>query len=106
MAKFIESLFVEQVVHLDGNEYESCVFDRCQMVFHGKAGVSMRGCQFRDCAVAFADEAARTMQFLASWYHGVQGGHKVVEQVFESIRKAAPAKTEGPQGSADAEKST
>ena len=88
MATFRNSTFVGATVDLDGNTYESCLFQRCIIRFSGLSPAALSNCQFQDCTLALGGHATLTLSYLRALYHGLgEWGKQSVENLFEEIRK-------------------
>lgn len=83
--------FDQETILLDQNEYVRCAFVRCDLQFGGSGGVAFSECRFDQCRWSFVDAASNTLHFMASLYHGLgDGGKRLMEDLFESIRNAPP----------------
>jgi hypothetical protein len=69
--------FRDQRVELDGNEFASCTFINCTLVFSASAPVTLVGSNFDDCSWTFEGAAANTVGFMRLLYHG--GGKQLIE---------------------------
>lgn len=73
---------------LDGNEYENCKFDNCQIVYGGGEIPRITNCQFGNCQWQFADAAERTLNFMRQVYHGMgKGGAEIIDATLNAIRQ-------------------
>jgi len=72
---------------MDGNEWVSCEFRDCTIVFAGRAGCTITGCRFTNPRYDLTDNALMTINQLHAVYHGLPGGKEFVEAVFEDIRR-------------------
>ena len=85
-----------EVVTLDFNDFENCVFDGCKIQYHGLGRYTLQGVRFGVVEIGFMSAAAKTLDFLTFMVAADQGAG--VEKVFENIRrmgyeKAASAST-------------
>jgi len=77
--------FSEQEIHLDGNEFLDCNFERCTLIYSGSEPVTIGGCTFDKCNLSFIGPAKLTLSFLTSLYHG--GFRDLIEATFKNIRE-------------------
>ncbi len=76
---------------LDGNEYENCTFENCQLLYRGGPIPRVVGCQFNNCQWRFEDAAERTLLFMRQLYHGMgAGGKQLMEATINIIRQPTP----------------
>jgi hypothetical protein len=93
MLEITDATFDGATENIDGKKYMRCTFTNCVLVFSGTAPVGLVDCVFKASRWEFAGAAATTLSFLRALYHGVgEGGQKLVEGTFESIRR--PPSTE------------
>jgi hypothetical protein len=85
--RYADKTFQQYAVNLDGNEFDHCIFIRCQMIYAGGGTVSFIGCRFNECDWVVDHAAERTLHFLSAIYRelGPQG-HELVEGIFDQIR--------------------
>jgi len=76
--------FKDDVVQLDGRQFEDCTFNECQMHFSGHAPLNLKNCRFNNCKWVFKDAAQLTLNILTEMYHG--GMKPVVEETLKNIR--------------------
>jgi hypothetical protein len=55
-------------VHLDGNEYHNCEFQKCEIAFAGTEVVGLSDCHFEECTWVFLGAADKTIGFLTALY--------------------------------------
>jgi hypothetical protein len=73
---------------MDGNAYQSCKFEKCDLVYRGGAIPTIKDCQFHDCTWRFENAADRTLTFMRLIYHGMgPRGAELVESAFDEVRK-------------------
>ncbi len=83
-----DQVFRDDQIHLDGNRYIRCTFERCVMVFSGVSPVALEGCSFIETTWTFDGAAALTVNFMKGLYHGAgEGGRELVERTFSDIRR-------------------
>jgi hypothetical protein len=75
---------------LDGNEYLSCDFRNCTLIYRGGLLPKINQCNFTGCNWKFEDAAERTLVFLTAIYHGGTGMTELVEKTFDNIRRGNP----------------
>jgi hypothetical protein len=85
MALFENQTFTDEVIHLDGNEYNSCRFQGCQIVFSAVAPVRMNSATFHGCSWDLQGAARLTLEFISGVYR-IKGMQEFVENTFENIR--------------------
>jgi hypothetical protein len=80
--------FTDRRVDIDGNSFEGCTFERCQVVYSGGEHSRMVGCTFKDdCTFHLDGAASRTLAYLQSIYHNMGPvGVQLVEATFNAIR--------------------
>lgn len=84
--RFEGQVFEGKTVVLDFNEFESCVFHRCKVIYHGHSGTAIEGCEFRNVEWSVEGPAALTLTFL-KMLHGSGGGlQELVEATLNNIR--------------------
>lgn len=86
--KYVDQVFEQRDVLLDGNEFIRCTFNRCRIVFRGTGSVVLGEPTFNDCGWYFNDAAGNTVAFLAMLYSWGPAGRMIVEEAF--------ARTKGP----------
>jgi len=86
MALFENQTFTDQEIHLDGNEYNSCRFEACKIVFSANAPVRMSGATFHGCSWDLQGAARLTLEFISGVYR-IKGMQQFVENTFENIRR-------------------
>jgi hypothetical protein len=85
--KYEGESFGDRDIHLDGNEYHHCHFERCRMIFHGKAPVVFTYCQLVNLNWQFVDAADLTVNFMRAMYHGTGDiGPHIIGQIFDLIK--------------------
>jgi hypothetical protein len=63
---YTDQTFSEREIILDGNTFERCTFDRCQLVFAGKEPVNFEGnCSFNGFSLQLRENALYTIYLLA-----------------------------------------
>jgi hypothetical protein len=58
--------YVEQRVELDGLDFEACRFQRCTLVYEGRAETALNGNEMEDCEFVLEGAAGQTMRFLVA----------------------------------------
>lgn len=81
--------FEDRQVPLDGNEYDSCTFTRCELVYAGGSLPSLMNNRITECKWTFDGAASRTVKFMRQLYCG--GGQLLIEDTFKMIRGMTPA---------------
>ena len=91
--KYSNNNFENATISLDGNHYDNCGFQRCQLIYNGGDLPIFSGdLRIEHCEFTFADAADRTLGFLHLMYH--LGNKVVVEQVINKIRTRRITETE------------
>jgi hypothetical protein len=99
MTLYENRTFEEETIRFEGNEYRSCVFNRCTMIF--TADVTARDStdrtftnpKFNDCFWRYEGAAHYAFSFLNNLFRAGYGNE--VEALFASIRPAKPEVTTG-----------
>ena len=86
MAIFKDLTKQNEAVLLDGNEFDSCKFQSCEMVYQGGELPKIQHCEFTQCSWRLDGAAKRTILFLRSIYHSGEGGMELVEGTLRHIR--------------------
>ena len=94
MAQHQGAAFTNETVVLDGNDYLNCTFTNCEIIFGGKAGVSLHGISFNDCRWTFTGPAGTTINFMTALYQA--GVRDMLDQTFENIRRGSHRQAEAP----------
>ena len=81
--QFHGSSYENDIVELDGNDYDHCDFRHCVLVYRGGSPPRFARCSFMQSSFRFDDAAGKTLSFLTSLYHG--GFKEYVEQTFAKI---------------------
>ena len=84
MTKHANKTFTNETITLDGNDYDNCEFNKCELVYSGGTLPNLSDSNFNDCGWSFRDAAARTIQLMTALYAG--GAIRLVEGTFEYIR--------------------
>jgi len=88
--KLFRTTLSNQIVDLDGNEFDEVTFQNCKMRFSGKMGnLMLRHCVFCACEWAFDLHATQTVGFLKSLWNGGANGRNLVSDVFAQITDGA-----------------
>jgi hypothetical protein len=73
---------------IDGNQYNGCTFEHCQIIYRGGTLPSIESCSFKDCSWQFEEGAERTLIFMRMLYHGMgEGGPALVDSAIDQIRQ-------------------
>ena len=80
--------FKARKISLDGGEFYSCTFDKCNLVFSGYLHVTLEDCTFKDCKWTFAGPAENTTEFMRGLYE--QGAKNLIENIFRTIQGQQP----------------
>ena len=79
--------FSYEEVAVDFHEFIDCRFDHCTMLYSGRETLRMDGCVLDNVHWVFTDAALRTLDVLATLYHGFgTAGQSQVEAIFHKIR--------------------
>ncbi|WP_257811648.1 hypothetical protein [Burkholderia glumae] len=77
------------VVMLDGNEFDRCTFDHCQLIFCG-GPFAVMNCSFGEPQIVFDGAAARTLAFVREM-GGMAGSAAWFEEVIARLRERVTA---------------
>ena len=89
MNKNISCTFENITVELDGNHYELCTFQNCEIIYKGMLPFNLIGCTFNGCKWKFDGPAANTVNFLKMMYKNMGDfGKQMVNATFENIKKS------------------
>lgn len=77
--------FHECDVELDGNQYEGCRFDECNLVYAGGPMPSLVGCSFGTFRFVFVGAAGNTITFLKALHGGGGEFTETVNDIIEDI---------------------
>jgi hypothetical protein len=94
MTQHVGETFTNQSVVLDGNDYRTCTFTNCELVFRGTASVSLHGVTANNCRWTFAGAAGMTIKFMTALYQG--GFSDMIDLTFENIRRGSHQQTDAP----------
>lgn len=100
LMRYVDQVFEDTDVILDGNEYERCVFRRTRITYSAYKGGGFSYCEFYECRWALRGPAADTLQFLSATFNGLgEEGRALVEKTFDNIRDgstfgASPSQSE------------
>lgn len=86
--KYVNEVFSDRDVQLDGHEYEGCRFERVRFVYSGIGQLRFAG-NFvdKDCRWSFDGPAANTVTFMAAAYNGLgEPGRYLIDKTFDDIR--------------------
>jgi hypothetical protein len=86
--KYSNKVFVNEVVDLDGNEFDRCTFQRCEAKYCGGELPVLNGCHFDQSPFVFERGAGNTLAMLRAMYHGGLGQN--VEALFDDLRRNPP----------------
>jgi hypothetical protein len=81
-----KEVFTNMRVVLDGARFENCMFESCELVYGG-GPLSFNKNLVNNCSFAFADSAARTINFMKGMY---QDAPELIEATIREIRGGSP----------------
>lgn len=81
-----DTTFNRCVLLLDNNDYRSCVFNDCQLVYRGSSLAGLGGCNLNGVRFTLDGEALNTIRFLISVGQIKNGGKELVSQFLECVR--------------------
>jgi hypothetical protein len=87
--KYTNKVFKDQSVDLDGNEFDRCTFQGCEVKYYGGELPILNGCHFDNAPFVFEKGAGNTLAMLRGLYHG--GLSQNVESLFEDLRRTPPS---------------
>jgi hypothetical protein len=59
-----DQIFSNDVVVLDGNEFDGCCFSKCKIIYRAERATALRDNEFEDCEFVLEGAARLTMGFL------------------------------------------
>jgi hypothetical protein len=77
--------FQRERVVLDGNEYDKCTFDLCELVYSGGPPPSFSNCSFTNFRIVFDGPAASTVAFLKAMSMPNSGMQSIVRDTFPDL---------------------
>lgn len=85
---YVNKTFANERISLDGNKFENCTFENCDLVFHGWDAVIIEGgVTLENVRWVLDDAASLTLNFLSALYKsGNSDSRTVVENIFDDIR--------------------
>lgn len=69
---FVDTVFQNELIFVDGNAYRGCKFLECHLSFGGTAAVDFDDCLFRQCNWNFEGAALTTLGFLSALARGAR----------------------------------
>ncbi len=88
MLRHLNNTFRTCRVPLDGQEFRSCKFIECSMIYSGGPPPVLVDCLFLSSPIHLEGAAVATISFLRGVYHGMgEEGVHIVDEVMEQIRK-------------------
>ena len=72
--KFKDHPFQDEPVNLNGNQFDHCTFNNCELIFNGVGSVTLTNNAFNDCKWIFEGPAADTVAFMKALYSMGGGG--------------------------------
>lgn len=80
--------FVDESVLIDGRNFNSCKFTRCELVYRGTHPIAMKSCRFDGCMWVFEGPAGSTIKMLRTMNRDCFDD--TVSQVIEYITDQKP----------------
>jgi hypothetical protein len=77
-------IFENTTTALDNQEFHSCTFRNCRLVYSGGKPPVLDTCSFEDVSLIFAASAGETLNFMRAMYH--RGFQNLIDTTFNSIR--------------------
>lgn len=77
--------FNKEPVNLNGNRFEGCTFNECELIFNGVGPVGLANCIFNNCKWTFQGPAADTVAFMKALYAMGGGGKELILATFKNI---------------------
>jgi hypothetical protein len=81
--------FRRTTIHVDGATFTDCTFEDCTLVYSGFMATHLKNNRFQKCRWEMAGPAANAISFMVGMYGESEGGKKLVERMFETIRAMA-----------------
>lgn len=85
MSTIAQQQFNDEVVSVDGQVFEDCVFTRTTLAYEGGEPPTFTRCRFVDVKLQFAGTAASTFKFLNGMHRG--GFAAAVERMLKAVRQ-------------------
>jgi len=86
--KAMNCTFRDAIVHVDGQSYRGCRFERCQLIYSGGDLPSMVDCEFLRCRWKLQGAGARTLRMMQAM---VERGGSMRGLVERSLGLAEPS---------------
>lgn len=85
MGTHTQDHFHNRKIILDGNEYDGCHFDSCELIYEGGVVPIIKRCTIVNCKFVFNGAADRTLDFMGMLWE--MGGYSVVDGIVDYIKK-------------------
>ncbi len=82
-----QKIFRDEEVHVDGQQFKNCRFERATLVYAGGDLPSFVNCHFVQVSLDFTDTAANTLSFLGGLHKG--GFAPAVDKIIKGVRTKA-----------------
>lgn len=85
----VGSMYENSRVHIDSEEFRSCVFNNCELVYSG-GPVVLDSNTFRNCRWALEGPAASTLKFLQALHAAGGDARELVENTLAMVTGKKP----------------
>lgn len=82
---FKKKTFKNEPVNLNGNSFDHCTFNNCELIFNGVGSVGLTNSTFNNCRWTFNGPAADTVAFMKALYSMGGGGKDLIVHTFNDI---------------------
>src|SRR5262245_2648731 len=84
---FVDQVFENQELDVDGSIFERCKFKHCRITFSAIDRVTFKECTFTECEWIFSGSAEVTLAYLSALYRVLgPAGKELVEDIVQGIR--------------------
>jgi hypothetical protein len=90
--------FKNAIVHVDGQRYRECRFERCQLVYSGGDLPSMVDCEFLRCRWTLEGAGARTLRLMKAMVERGGSMRGLVERSLGLTERPVPLPDATPAG--------
>ena len=84
--KTVNTSIDKQRVDLDFNDFESCKFNNCNLIYRGYGPTGLKNCKFNNCKWSFDGPALNTINFMDALYNNL-ACKNLIEATFLNIRQ-------------------
>ncbi len=96
--RYVHKTFANQTIRLEGNEFHSCSFAHCLLLYDGTGPAVLEAGTFRDCEVSLDGPALQGVRFLADLYQMGGSARRIAESFIVDVRSGAKRQRNEPLG--------